>query len=205
MYATSSILGQVFGRLTPLEILHNPRRVRSRCACGNEIISAISHLVKGHIKSCGCLHREAIGSRVKIHGFSGTPTGNSWSAMLKRCYSKKSHGFHRYGGRGILVCEFLRASPVNLVMLIGERPPGKSLDREDNNGHYSCGACAECLQKSWALNVRWVNAKTQGSNRHNNVWIEHNGERKIASEWARVLGVHPGTVLHKYKNGEALI
>ncbi|AZV43552.1 hypothetical protein BAOM_2943 [Peribacillus asahii] len=28
-----------------------------------------------------------------------------WSGMLERCYDEKFHSYHRYGGRGVTVCE----------------------------------------------------------------------------------------------------
>lgn len=124
-----------------------------------------------------------------IHGMTGTPTGRSWAGMMQRCYCRTFRFFDRYGGRGIKVCEFLRSTPVNLVMLIGLRPPAQSIDRADNNGHYSCGQCAECLQNNWPLNVKWSNASEQNRNKRDNRLVTVDGVTRCVTEWSEVLKI----------------
>jgi len=84
------------------------------------------------------------------HGLSGTPTYKSFNEAKQRCTNPKHPDYVRYGGRGI---EFRFQSVTELVAEIGERPPGTSLDRPNNNLHYQAG------------NVRWAYPKEQANNR----------------------------------------
>lgn len=86
--------------------------------------------------------------------------------MIRRCYDSSRPSFKAYGGAGIFVCEFLRASYSNLIDLIGMRPEGDfSIDRIDNKKGYFCGDCAECCSKGESKNVRWGTRIQQNRNR----------------------------------------
>lgn len=142
------------------------------------------------------------------HGLSRTGTGRSWRAMLTRCYNKKSPAYLKYGGAGIVVCEFLRASPLNLGALIGERPLGKTIDRTDNRGVYSCGQCAECFSNNWPLNVRWATRLEQNRNQNDLKYLTINGETKCLAEWSSISGVSRGGIYMRIRLGwptEALL
>ncbi len=65
--------------------------------------------------------------------------------MLDRCYQESHKHYHRYGGRGIRVCEGWRMSFDAFLADMGPKPtPKHTIDREENEGHYSCGRCEEC-------------------------------------------------------------
>lgn len=170
----NNLTGMRFDRLTVLRVC--PKRAfRGRimweciCKCGNRTVRRGDYLLMGRNQSCGCLRneisRETRRRLQTTHGLSDTPTGNSWMAMMDRCFNPKSKDWSRYGGAGRTVCEFLKASPLNLLSLIGERPAGTSIDRTNNSGYYTCGKCAECKRRGWPLNVRWGTLKDQASNR----------------------------------------
>jgi len=162
------------------------------CDCGKEVIVQASNLKSGNSKSCGCVSNET-------HGMSSSGAYKSWQAMLARCYSPKHPKFKNYGGAGILVCEYIRTSPVNLVDLIGDRPAGKTLDRINNKFGYNCGKCADCLRLGLELNIKWSSPIEQNQNRKTVLNITANGETHCVAEWARITGLSEGALRHRLK------
>lgn len=83
----------------------------------------------------------------------GTPTWNSWQAMLARCYRPVCNGYKNYGGRGITVCERWHSFE-NFYADMGDRPKGKTLDRLDVNGNYEPGNCRWATPTEQRANTR---------------------------------------------------
>ncbi len=119
-----------------------------QCDCGTVCRVRSYNLCNGNTKSCGC-------QRVKHRHTTHTtvsPTYSVWRSMIQRCTNTKVNSYKLYGGRGITVCE--RWSDFsNFVADMGERPPGLSLDRRDNDKGYSKANC------------RWATAAEQTANR----------------------------------------
>ncbi len=175
-----------------------------KCDCGGIVQVPSIRLRAGLTKSCGCLRKETAVKNAQsnvVHGIDGTPVCQSWRAMIHRCYDYKDAGFKNYGGRGIFVCEYLRASPLNLKSLIGERPEGLSLNRIKNNLHYSCGECSQCLTLGWKRNVEWTTRINQNRNTRQCVYITIGNEKRCASEWSEISGIPVGTIIWRFKKG----
>ena len=110
-------------------------------------------LCSGESTSCGCFHRD----KVTKHGLSKTRTYRAWRNMMDRCYNPRVEAYPHYGGREppeapITVCERYHVLE-NFFSDMGEAPPGKSLDRIDNNGNYEPG------------NLQWAPASVQNGNK----------------------------------------
>lgn len=141
--------GEVHGRLTVLQdAIRATDAVLCRCECGTEIMRTAGPLKNRGARSCGCYRLR--------HGLSRHPLYGIWRGILTRTGKPTDKSYPAYGGRGIRMCERWQGLPAGLLNFatdVGERPPGTSLDRIDNDGHYEPG------------NVRWATAKTQGNNK----------------------------------------
>jgi hypothetical protein len=101
-----------------------------------------------------------------------------WRTMIARCMNPKRKEYHSYGGRGITVCARWLASYENFIADMGPRPPPThSLEREDNDAGYGPSNC------------KWATPFEQASNKRNSVRWTFAGVTRIASEWARALGI----------------
>ena len=79
-------------------------------------------------------HRQLVGGKP-------SPTYNSWQCMKKRCLNPKATKYHRYGGRGVQVCERWLTFE-NFLADMGERPEGTTLGRHGDKGDYEPGNCS---------------------------------------------------------------
>ena len=69
----------------------------------------------------------------------------------QRCRNAGVKQFMDYGGRGI---KFLFTSFEQFLMALGPRPTGMTLDRRNNNGHYSPANCRWTDRHTQRLNQR---------------------------------------------------
>lgn len=177
------LTGQKIGRwsvIAEAERVGYTRRWQCRCECGTERAVTQCSLRKGDSVSCGCYAAEQTSKRRKKHGHSveRTTEYTIWKSMKYRCHSTGDSSYHRYGARGIEVCERWRNSFENFLEDMGPRPSlDHSLERIDNEGNY----CPE--------NCRWATKTEQARNRRTNHFVTLNGETKTLMEWSEITGL----------------
>lgn len=163
---TADLTGQKFARL--LVVARDPersRRLRSaywkcRCDCGNTAYASSTMLRNGQHKSCGCLKTERTVARSTKHGnkprAGASRTYNSWVNMLRRCENPDYPRYADWGGRGITVCARWHDFAAFLDDM-GEKPPGLTLERKNNNGPYSPDNCCWDTYHAQRINRRtWL-------------------------------------------------
>lgn len=153
------LAGQRFGRLVALHMAPKRRETvwLCRCDCGTELEVVASSLRRGTTVSCGCYRADRMASLKLAHGENRkgaqTKVHKVWSGMRARCTNPKINGYHRYGGRGIKVCDRWDLYE-NFLADMGEPPtPDHQLDRINSDGNYEPGNC------------RWATLKEQANNR----------------------------------------
>ena len=191
------IIGRRFGALTVLSDTvpgESLRRAVVQCDCGEVRNVYRCHLMAGRTSSCGCQKSARITSRKTQHGCARaggqTCEYRTWKGMVERCHNPSIPNFHRYGGRGITVCDRWRNDFAAFLADVGPRPsPAHSIDRVDNDRGYEPD------------NVRWATRMEQAKNTRTNVWITAFGETLHAAEWARRFSLHCKTIIRRLDRG----
>lgn len=164
-----------------------------RCSCGTvkEVCGRSLTVAKNGSKSCGCLNLEVASNRFKTHGVSETSYYNVWANMRQRCNDQNVNNFHRYGGRGIKVCQRWDSFEAFREDM-GPRPtPSHQIDRIDTNGNYEPSNC------------RWVTRTENMRNRGDARPVVVDGQSKCVSAWCEHFGsvVRPSTARTRLVNG----
>jgi hypothetical protein len=110
----------------------------------------------------------------------------SWQALKQRCTNPNNPHWDNYGGRGI---EVRFASFEEFYAEVGERPPGLTIDRIDNDGHYERG------------NLRWATRSEQQLNRRNAVFVEIDGKKHRLHELTKKSGIPRTTIFDRAARG----
>jgi len=161
-----------------------------RCDCGQEKEVAWSALGAGLTRSCGCLRDELIRTQCRTHGRARTPEYVSWCSMINRCTNEADKTYQNYGARGITICERWRHSFENFFADMGKKPSsGHSIDRIDNDGHYTPENC------------RWATALQQSRNRRRRHRVTFRGETHCLTEWAEITGLKFSLLSDRFKAG----
>lgn len=174
--------------------MHNKMRWLVRCDCGNESVTFEFKLKGGAVKSCGCGYATLMKNyRRQSHGMSGSVEYRILRGIKQRCLNPNDPRYPRYGGRGIKVCDRWLESFSNFYADMGSRPsPVHSIDRIDNDGHYSPENC------------RWATPDEQYANQPpppNSTYLELDGVRATLSHWCAVTGIKRTTIEHRLNKG----
>lgn len=159
-----------------------------RCDCGKTKAVQKSNLSSGRVGSCGCMRSKWISAKISTHKRSHSKIYIIWQSMMRRCYDPRVKNYHRYGGRGIKVCDKWHKFE-NFFADMGLRPSNRSLERKNNNGNYELNNC------EWATN------DVQANNRSTSRYLIANGEKRSVSQWARLIGVPPQTITFRIQHG----
>lgn len=158
-----------------------------RCDCGNERSVLSQSLRMGASTSCG------VGkcNPHYRHGMEHTAIYNTWAQMLGRCNNPNATSFKYYGAKGIKVCERWHDFR-NFYADMGDKPEGKTLDRENNSRGYEPNNC------------RWATHKEQGRNKPNAIRLEWNGKLMSIGDIADLNGLTRRKLAERLRKGMSL-
>jgi hypothetical protein len=97
--------------------------------------------------------------------------------MRARCTNPNNASWHRYGGRGTIVCQRWLDAFENFLADMGERPAGHSIDRINPYGNYTPDNC------------RWAPLGVQQQNRRvlMRPTIHHLPDEPLGFRWPEAL------------------
>lgn len=195
MSARPDFIGKKFGALTVVKKLkankHGEMEWLCICDCGNSKKTTSNKLTHGYTIQCDTCRRNIAASHIKRHGLTSSKIWNTYYGMKERCYSPKYSLYHRYGGRGIKVCDEWKNSFRAFAKWAFENGYSETLtlDRINNNGDY----CPE--------NCRWATVLEQANNRSTNRIVTVNGTDDTLANWVRKTNASYGYVRDKLNSG----
>lgn len=197
IYNDEKWIGQKFNRLTVVEPVsywngHSTQWYwRVRCDCGNERVLSPYSVIHEKVLSCGCYYASTWKNVNLRHGMSHTHLHNIWCGIHSRCHPE--HGSHKYGKRGIKVCEEWSVfENFRDWALQNGYEEGLSIERKDVNGDY----CPE--------NCTWIPLSLQGRNKRDTRWVEYQGRTMSLAEAVEIAGAPYKQVHARLQKGWSL-
>lgn len=183
-----NLSGKRFGRWTVLEYVGQMKWL-CRCDCGTEKPvngSSLRREITGGCIKCN----PALGNRL-THGGSHSRLYRCWEAMKYRCLKPGATAYHRYGARGITVCQEWTDS-FELFRdwaLVNGYTDHLTIERNKNDLGYSPDNC------------RWATYAEQNRNTSRTRLVTYQGRRAVAADLAIERGMPPDVVrqrIHRY-------
>lgn len=177
---------------------HGSRLWECLCACGATVFKT-SNVLKAGQQSCSATcgvgdanrGRTKHGQATREHGM--TKEYRAWVGIKQRCTDPTHKAWHRYGGRGITMCQEWIESFEKFYAHVGDPPTeAHTIDRMDNERGYEPG------------NVRWATRKEQANNRSSNTWVEYDGKRMTWAQWADHLHVPYQVLMDRVKRKQPI-
>jgi hypothetical protein len=123
------------------------------------------------------------------HGLTESSVYQIWKLMMRRCHRPaNAREAADYRDRGITVCDRWH-NVANFLADMGERPPGKQLDRIDNDKGYEPG---NCRRVSWGEQQR---------NKRTTHLLTFRGKTQCLLDWANEMGINRMTLLKRVQAG----
>ena len=124
----------------------------------------------------------------RTHGMSHTRLHNIWLTMRQRCEKPRCSTYHKYGAKGIKVCEEWSSFEVFRDWAFANGyTDDLTIDRIDPCGNYEPSNC------------RWATQKEQQNNRTNNVLLTYQGETHCLVEWESITGIPYHILYDRYR------
>lgn len=178
IYHSEDLTGKIFNRLTVrcrYSPVDNTPKYSKRifwicdCICGNTSIVRSDVLKRNKSQSCGCYNKDITAIRCTTHGKSTHPLYIKFETMKTRCYSDKHQNYHRYGGRGIVICdEWLNDFMKFYTWCIDNGwEDGLEIDRINNDDGYYPN---NCRIVSRIQNLHNTPSHSNSSSKYKGVW-----------------------------------
>jgi hypothetical protein len=127
------------------------------------------------------------------HGLSNSRLHRIWGNIKSRCTNPNATGFHKWGGKGITICdEWLDFKTFYDWSIANGYSNNLTIDRIDSDKGY----CPE--------NCRWITYKEQANNISTNHPYTFNGETLNSKEIAEKYGLKRTTFEERLKRGWSL-
>jgi len=124
------------------------------------------------------------------HGMYHTRQYAIWGGMKRRCYNTKDVSYHKYGAKGIVMCDEWKDAFLGFWNDMEDTYFEEAqIDRLDGSKGY------------FKENCRWATLKEQASNKSSVKIYEHNGKKMHATDWEKELGFKKGTLRARLRNG----
>ena len=168
-----NLIGCVMGDLLVIEDISKYKKRKYKCECIKT--GVIVNVMQNDLLSGK--KRSALSDGKIMHKMTNTTEYTIWEGIIQRCNNKKNSHYKNYGGIGISVCDKWKKFIYFYIDMKKRPSKNHSIDRINN----SIGYCKE--------NCRWATRSEQSRNMRSNRWVEFQGCKMIAQDFAKHIGM----------------